>query len=76
MVDWDRPLMGIKEGTYCTEPWVLAVNKESWNTPSKTNDVVYGDSHNIIKKLKKKKLLEGHLYGKAFYTETVLPKEE
>ena len=43
VVDWDRPLMGIKEGTYCMEPWVLAANKGSWNTPSKTNDVVYGD---------------------------------
>ena len=43
VVDWDRPLMGIKEGTYCMEPWVLAANKESWNTPSKANDVVYGD---------------------------------
>ena len=41
--DWDRLVMGIKEGTYCMEPWVLAANKESWNTPSKTNDVVYGD---------------------------------
>ena len=39
--DWARPV--IKEGTYCMEPWVLAANKESWNPPSKTNDVVYGD---------------------------------
>ena len=34
--DWDRPVMGIKEGTYCMEPWVLYANNESWNTTSKT----------------------------------------
>ena len=30
--DWDRPVMGIKEGTYCMEHWVLYANNESWNT--------------------------------------------
>ena len=40
--DWDRPVMGIKEGTYCMEPWVLYANNESWNTTSKTNDVLHG----------------------------------
>ena len=41
--EWDRPVMGIKEGTYCMEPWVLYANNESWNTTSKTKDVLYGD---------------------------------
>ena len=41
--DWDRPAMGIKEGTYCMEHWVLYANSESWNTTPKTNDVLYGD---------------------------------
>ena len=36
-------VMGIKEGTYCMEHWVLYTNNESWNTTSKTNDVMYGD---------------------------------
>ena len=39
--DWDRPVMGIKEGTYCMEHWVLYADNESWNTPSKTNDEYY-----------------------------------
>ena len=41
--DWDRPVMGIKEGTYCMEHWLLYANNESWNTTSKTKDVLYGD---------------------------------
>ena len=41
--DWDRPVMGSKEGTYCMEHWVLNANNESWNTTSKTNDVLYGE---------------------------------
>ena len=43
MGDWDRPVMGIKEGTYCMEHWVLYANNESWNIASKTGDVLYGD---------------------------------
>ena len=39
----DRLVMGIKEGTYCMENWVLYTNNESWNTTSKTKDVMYGD---------------------------------
>ena len=35
------PVMDIKEGTYCVEHWVLYANNESWNTTSKTNDVLY-----------------------------------
>ena len=34
--EWDRLVMGCKEGTYCMEPWVLYANNESWNTTSKT----------------------------------------
>ena len=41
--DWDRLVMGIKEGKYCVEPWVLYTNNGSWNTTSKTKDVLYGD---------------------------------
>ena len=42
--EWMRWLvMGIKEGMYCMEHWVLCANNESWNTTSKTNDVLYGD---------------------------------
>ena len=40
--DWDKPVMDIKEGTYCMKHWVLYANNESWNTTSKTNDVLYG----------------------------------
>ena len=40
---WVNLVVGIKEGTYCCmEHWVLHVNSESWNTTSKTNDVLYG----------------------------------
>ena len=28
--EWDRPVMGIKEGTYCTVHWVLYTSNESW----------------------------------------------
>ena len=41
--DWDRLVMGIKEGTYCMVHWVLYASNESWNFTSKTNDVLYGD---------------------------------
>ena len=37
---WVSPVMGIKEGTYCMEHWVLYANNESWNTITKTNDVL------------------------------------
>ena len=43
MGDWDRLVMGIKEGTYCMVPWVLCANNKSWNFTSKTRDVLYGD---------------------------------
>ena len=40
---WVSLVMGIKEGTYCIEHWVLYANNESWNTLSNGNDVLYGD---------------------------------
>ena len=40
---WASQVKGIKEGTYCMEHWVLYADNESWNTTSKTNDVLYGD---------------------------------
>ena len=43
MGEWDRLVMGIKEGTYCMEHWGLYANNESWHTTSKTKDVLYGD---------------------------------
>ena len=43
MGDWDRPVMGIKEGTYCMVHWVLYTNNESWNITSKTKDILYDD---------------------------------
>ena len=41
--EWDRPVMGRKEGTYCMVHWVLCTVNESWNFTSKTRDVLYGD---------------------------------
>lgn len=33
----------VKEGTYCNEHCVFHANDESWNTTSKTHEVLYGD---------------------------------
>ena len=41
--DCDKLVMGIKEGTYCMEDWVLYANNEAWNTISNTNEVLFGD---------------------------------
>ena len=41
--EWDRPVMGNKEGTYCMVHWVLYATNESSNFTSKTRDVLYGD---------------------------------
>ena len=41
--EWDRPVMGSKEGTYCMEHWVLYATNESLNFTSETRDVLYGD---------------------------------
>ena len=40
---WVSLVMGIEEGTFCMEHWVLCTNNESGNTISETNDVMYGD---------------------------------
>lgn len=32
---WVSLGVGIKEGTYCMEHWVLYINNESWNTEIK-----------------------------------------
>ena len=41
--EWDRLVMGGKEGTYCMVHWVLYAKNESWNITSKSRDVLYGD---------------------------------
>ena len=41
--EWDRLVMGNKEGTYCIVRWVLDATNESWNFTSKIRDVLYGD---------------------------------
>ena len=41
--DWDRPVMGSKEGMYCMVHWVLYPSNESSKFTSKTRDVLYGD---------------------------------
>ena len=40
---WVSLVIDIKEGTYSIEHWVLYINNESWNTTSKTNDILYGE---------------------------------
>ena len=39
--DLDRPVMGIKEGTYCMVQWVLYSNNGSWNITLKTKVILY-----------------------------------
>ena len=41
--DRNRPLMGMKEGTYCMVHWVLYANNEALNFASESGDVLYGD---------------------------------
>ena len=38
--EWVILVMGIKEGMCCNEHWVLHANNESWNTTSKSNEVL------------------------------------
>lgn len=40
---WVGPVTSIKEDTYYMEYLVLYANNESWNTTSKTTDVLYGN---------------------------------
>ena len=41
--EWDRPVMGSKEGMYCSVHWVLYTTNEAWNFTSESRDVLYGD---------------------------------
>ena len=41
--EWDRLVMGSKEGVYCMVHWVLYATNESSNFTSETRDVLYGD---------------------------------
>ena len=41
--EWDRLVMGFKEGTYCMVHWVLYATTESSNFTSDMRDVLYGD---------------------------------
>ena len=41
--EWDRLLMGSKEGTYCMVHWVLYATNEALNFASESGDVLYGD---------------------------------
>ena len=50
--EWDRLVMGSKEGTYCTVHWVLYATNEASNFAS--NPGMYCMVTNIIKNHKKK----------------------
>ena len=41
--EWDRQVMGGKEGTYCTKHWVLYATNGASNFASESGDVLYGD---------------------------------
>ena len=41
--EWDRLVMGSKEGTCCMVHWALYATNESSNFTSKTRDALYGD---------------------------------
>lgn len=41
--EWDRLVMGSKEGTYCMVHWVLYATNEASNFTSESGDVLYGD---------------------------------
>ena len=41
--EWDRLVMGIKEGTCYMVHWVLYTSNVSGNFTSKTRDVLYGN---------------------------------
>ena len=43
VVEWDRLVMGSKEGTYCMVHWVLYATNEASNFTSESGDVLYGD---------------------------------
>ena len=41
--EWDRLVMGSKEGTYCMVHWVLCATNEASDFASESGDVLYGD---------------------------------
>ena len=41
--EWDRLVMGSKEGTYCMVHWVLYATNEASKFTSESGDVLYGD---------------------------------
>ena len=41
--EWDRLVMGSKEGTYCMVHWVLYATNGASNFTSESGDVLYGD---------------------------------
>ena len=41
--EWDRLVIGSKEGTYCMVHWGVHATNESSNVTSETRDVLYGD---------------------------------
>ena len=43
VVEWDRLVMGGKEGMYCMVHWVLYATNEASNFTSESGDVLYGD---------------------------------
>ena len=43
VMGWGYLVIGIKEDMYCMEHWALYAYNESWNTTSKTNEVLYSD---------------------------------
>ena len=43
VVEWDRLVMGSREGTYSMLQWVLYATNESLNFPSKSRYVLYDD---------------------------------
>ena len=43
MGGWGNQVMGIKEGTWCDEHWVLYTTDKLLNTTSETNDILYID---------------------------------
>ena len=41
--EWDRLVMGSREGTYCMVHWVLYATNGASNFTSEAGDVLYGD---------------------------------
>ena len=41
--EWDRLVMGSKEGTYCMVHWVVYASNEASNFASESRDILYDD---------------------------------